>query len=61
MLTAETAGRYGLLQSLAQDVSKIFPRARVNAVAPGTVDTELYKKQTAEHNREWYWRDCEAT
>lgn len=60
-LTMESFSRYGLLQSLAQDVPRIFPRARVNAVAPGTVNTELYRQQTAENDREWFWRDNEAT
>ena len=33
---------------------------RVNAVAPGPVDTEQFKKECRE-NPEQFWLDCQAT
>ena len=57
----KSAVQYGLLYSLSQDAPRLFSRARVNAVAPGAVDTDRYKEETQRYGREWYWRDCEAT
>ena len=57
----KSAVQYGLLHSLAQDAPRLFRRARVNAIAPGAVDTERFKEETERYGREWYWRECEAT
>ena len=57
----KSAVQYGLLHSLAQDAPRLFRRARVNAVAPGAVDTERYKEETQRYGRDWYWKECEAT
>jgi NAD(P)-dependent dehydrogenase (short-subunit alcohol dehydrogenase family) len=57
----KSAVQYGLLYSLAQDAPRLFSRARVNAVAPGAVDTERYKEEAERYGREWYWMECEAT
>ena len=57
----KSAVQYGLLYSLAQDAPRLFSRARVNAVAPGAVDTERYKEEAARYGREWHWKECEAT
>jgi hypothetical protein len=35
-------------------------RRSVNAVAPGPVDTEQFKKECRE-NPEQFWLDCQAT
>ena len=37
--TSKAAVQYGLLSSLLQDVPRVYPGARVNAVAPGSVNT----------------------
>jgi NAD(P)-dependent dehydrogenase (short-subunit alcohol dehydrogenase family) len=57
----KSAVQYGLMQSLAQDAPRIYPRARVNAIAPGAVDTQRFKEETKQYGKEWYWRECEAT
>jgi NAD(P)-dependent dehydrogenase (short-subunit alcohol dehydrogenase family) len=57
----KSAVQYGLLYSLAQDAPRLFRRARVNAIAPGAVDTQRYKEETERHGKEWYWRECQAT
>ena len=57
----KSAVQYGLLHSLAQDAPRLFRRARVNAIAPGAVDTERFKEETERYGKEWYWRECEAT
>lgn len=57
----KSAVQYGLLYSLAQDAPRLYSRARVNAVAPGPVDTERYKEEAEKYGREWYWKECEAT
>lgn len=57
----KSAVQCGLLYSLAQDAPRIFSRARVNAVAPGAVDTARYKEEAERYGREWYWKECEAT
>ncbi|KAK5694635.1 hypothetical protein LTR97_009225 [Elasticomyces elasticus] len=41
----KSAVQYGLLQSLARDAPRIHPNARVNAVAPGAVDTDRFKQE----------------
>ena len=57
----KSAVQYGLLRSLAQDAPRLWPKARVNAVAPGTVATERYKEERKRYGEEWYWKECEAT
>ena len=57
----KSAVQYGLMYSLAQDAPRLHPKARVNAVAPGPVDTDRYKEETLRYGKEWYWKECEAT
>jgi len=57
----KSAVQGGLMLSLAQDAPRIFPRARVNAVAPGAVDTARFKEETARYGEAWRWAECEAT
>ncbi|KAK4501162.1 hypothetical protein PRZ48_006968 [Zasmidium cellare] len=57
----KSAVQYGLLNSLAKDVPKIYRHARVNAVAPGAVDTARFKEECERYGREWKWEECEAT
>lgn len=57
----KAAVQVGLLQSLALDAPRIFPRARVNAIAPGPVDTPRYREEMATYGREWHWKEAEAT
>lgn len=57
----KAAVQYGLLPSLAQDAPKIFLKARVNAIAPGAVNTERFVKEVEQYGEEWRWREYEAT
>lgn len=57
----KAAVQYGLLPSLAQDAPRILRNARVNAIAPGAVDTERFKKEVEEYGEQWRWREYEAT
>jgi len=57
---SKSAIQYGLVQSLVKDVVKIHPRARVNAVAPGPVDTPQFRRECAEDNNAM-WLEAEAT
>jgi len=57
---SKSAIQYGLVQSLVKDVVKIHPRARVNAVAPGPVDTIQFRKECAEKNN-FIWLEAQAT
>jgi NAD(P)-dependent dehydrogenase (short-subunit alcohol dehydrogenase family) len=50
----------GLLKSLTNDVVRIWPTARVNAVAPGPVDTAQFRKECAA-NPNQLWLDAQAT
>jgi len=57
---SKSAIQYGLTMSLAPEAARIFEQARVNAVAPGAVDTPQFKREydaapTA------LWIDAEAT
>lgn len=56
----KAAVQIGLVQSLKVDVVRIHPRARVNAVAPGPVDTAQFEKECKEDPRT-LWREAEAT
>ncbi|KAL8950043.1 MAG: hypothetical protein Q9222_003903 [Ikaeria aurantiellina] len=58
--SGKSAVQVGLLQSLTSDVVRVFPKARVNAVAPGPVDTEQFRRE-CQQNRDQYWLDAQAT
>ncbi len=51
----KSAVQVGLLKSLAQDAPRIYSKARVNAVAPGAVDTERFKQEVRSLGQEWQW------
>ncbi|KAK5683178.1 hypothetical protein LTS10_004709 [Elasticomyces elasticus] len=57
----KSAVQYGLLQSLARDAPRIHPNARVNAVAPGAVDTERFRAECERFGARWRYEECEAT
>jgi NAD(P)-dependent dehydrogenase (short-subunit alcohol dehydrogenase family) len=57
----KSAVQLGLMLSFASDAPKIHPRARVNAVAPGAVATELWYVEKERYGREWEYREAEAT
>ncbi|QDS69139.1 hypothetical protein FKW77_010425 [Venturia effusa] len=57
---SKAAVQYGLLQSLRQDAPRIFEGARVNAVAPGPVNTPRFPAECAQ-NPDQYYEDCVAT
>lgn len=57
----KAAVQYGLLQSLAKDAPKVYLKARVNAVAPGAVDTARFKEECERFGRQWAWEEYEAT
>lgn len=56
----KSAVQFGLLRSLAADVPRIFPRGRVNVIAPGPVDTSLFKKLCSE-DPDLLYREAGAT
>lgn len=58
---AKSAVQYGLLQSLRADAPRIYARARVNAVAPGPVDTERFREETKGPGTNEWWAECQAT
>jgi NAD(P)-dependent dehydrogenase (short-subunit alcohol dehydrogenase family) len=58
--TSKAAVQYGLLQSLRQDAPRVYPGARVNAIAPGPVNTARFKEE-CENNPTQYYEDCVAT
>jgi len=58
--SGKSAVQYGLLQSLKADVPKVFDGARVNAIAPGPVDTPQFRKECQE-NKNQFWLDARAT
>ncbi|KAK5137733.1 hypothetical protein LTR08_007304 [Meristemomyces frigidus] len=57
----KSAVQYGLLLSLAKDVPRIYSNARVNAVAPGAVDTDRFKDESKQYGAQWRYEECEAT
>lgn len=57
----KAAVQYGLLKSLAKDSPRIYRKARVNAVAPGAVETARFKEECERYGEEWRWEECEAT
>ncbi|KAL9585131.1 MAG: hypothetical protein Q9212_001697 [Teloschistes hypoglaucus] len=58
--SAKSAVQFGLVQSLKSDVVRVFPGARVNAVAPGPVDTAQFQWEV-QQNPVQYWLDAQAT
>lgn len=59
---SKSAVQYGLMLSLAPDATRIFSEARVNAVAPGAVDTPQFRRECAEDTTDQSrWLDSEAT
>lgn len=56
----KSAVQYGLLRSLSADVPRVFRRGRVNAVAPGPVDTPGFRDDCA-RKPEQLWLDAQAT
>ena len=59
--SSKSAVQVGLLQSLRADAPRIYRRARVNAVAPGPVDTNRFREETNGEGTEEWWSECEAT
>lgn len=57
----KSAVQGGLLQSLRGDVPRIYAKARVNAVAPGAVDTARFKKECEDFGPNFRYVECEAT
>lgn len=57
----KSAVQYGLLRSLAKDAPRIYPKARVNGVAPGAVDTDRFKEECERYGEQWRFEECEAT
>lgn len=57
---AKSAVQGGLLLSLKQEVVRVWPGARVNAVAPGPVATDRWERECKE-NPEQYWLEAQAT
>ncbi|KAJ5096743.1 hypothetical protein N7456_007464 [Penicillium angulare] len=56
----KSAVQFGLLRSLAADVPRIFPRGRVNVIAPGPVDTALFQRLCRE-DPDLLYREAGAT
>ncbi|KAF2232785.1 NAD(P)-binding protein [Viridothelium virens] len=57
---SKSAVQFGLLQSLKADAPRIWPGARVNAIAPGPVATPKFWKECQE-SPEMYWLEAQAT
>jgi len=57
---SKSAIQYGLVQSLVKDIVNLHPRGRVNAVAPGPVDTPQFRKECAEDSKAM-WLEAQAT
>ncbi|KIW99437.1 uncharacterized protein Z518_11176 [Rhinocladiella mackenziei CBS 650.93] len=58
--TSKAAIQVGLVRSLARDVATINPCGRINAVAPGPVDTPQFRKECTE-DPGIIWRESHAT
>lgn len=58
--TSKAGIQYGLARSLAPEASRIFSNARVNAIAPGPVDTPQFRKECAE-SKDAQYLESEAT
>ncbi|KAJ5833286.1 hypothetical protein N7474_001597 [Penicillium riverlandense] len=57
---SKSAVQYGLLRSLSADVPRVFKAGRVNAVAPGPVDTPAFQEECSQ-NPGQLWLDSQAT
>lgn len=57
---SKSAIQTGLVLSLARDVVSVHPGIRVNAVAPGPVQTAQYRKECAQ-DQQAMWKEAEAT
>lgn len=57
---AKSAVQVGLLMSLRAEVVRVHPTARVNAVAPGPVDTERWAQECRDFP-EQYYLEAQAT
>lgn len=57
---AKSAVQGGLLMSLRAELPRVWPGARVNAVAPGAVDTDRWT-QECKDNPEQYYLEAQAT
>ncbi|KIW28828.1 uncharacterized protein PV07_04694 [Cladophialophora immunda] len=57
---SKSAIQYGLVKSLARDAVNINPRCRINAVAPGPVNTAQFQKECAD-DPSALWREAQAT
>ncbi|EON63073.1 hypothetical protein W97_02300 [Coniosporium apollinis CBS 100218] len=57
---SKSAVQVGLLQSLKSDVPRVWPGARVNAIAPGPVDTARFKEECKQDPNQYYL-DAQAT
>jgi NAD(P)-dependent dehydrogenase (short-subunit alcohol dehydrogenase family) len=59
---SKSAVQHGLILSLAPDAARICPKARVNAVCPGAVDTQQFRRECAENKESaLIWKEAEAT
>ena len=58
--SGKSAVQVGLVQSLKADIGRIHAGARVNAIAPGPVDTPQFRRECAA-NPEQLWLDAQAT
>ncbi|KAK5937002.1 hypothetical protein PMZ80_010751 [Knufia obscura] len=57
---SKSAIQYGLTMSLAPEAARIFEHARVNAIAPGAVNTPQFQKE-CEAAPEALWVDAQVT
>ncbi|KAL5392246.1 hypothetical protein DPSP01_000762 [Paraphaeosphaeria sporulosa] len=57
----KAAVQVGLLKSLARDMPKVYLKGRVNAVAPGAVDTVRFREECERYPQEWVYAESEAT
>lgn len=51
--------QYGLVRTVKNEIVKVFPRGRINAVAPGWVDTELIGERLDDPGE--LWAEAQAT
>ena len=59
---SKSAVQFGLVRSLAPDAARILAKARVNAIAPGAVETAQFHKECLEDSTgRRRWIDAEAT
>ncbi|KAH0424324.1 hypothetical protein CcaCcLH18_11614 [Colletotrichum camelliae] len=59
---SKSAVQYGLMLSLAPDAVRINPKARVNAICPGAVDTPMFRKECGDDKTmSTKWIESEAT